>query len=356
MTTTIENSLDFLDAERPYLSYWPDYAPGDPDAERIARVEQRIAAVALRGESTPEEFDRGPIDIGERIPALQAEMWYRLVGPLNDLEGAEPDLEAAIDLMGSAISKEGKIPTELALDRAYALTDLANLKSSPESQKQDLKSALEVIHEIETHPGFKDQELKYQLNAKMLKYDLLHSATRLRHSGDINVKPLEVADYRKYEQDFVKLELLAAQEFTKFIYESSAVDQSFGTVFEWFVSMDRRHRAWAEENIDTVSVHGATSRQDGSGWKTSQGKTFTAPKSGNHDIIIESYRPDREPEKVRIQLKVPDKEKFMDQYDQSVVNIIDLRDVLKLPPEKKDLAVAAMRNELKNFARDYIQA
>lgn len=270
--------LDMAPIEDPgYLQYWEMRAENIEDV-RLARIVNGLTQVAIRGIGEP-----GDVEYTDREPALQARYWYRALGPLNPMTGAEPDLAKACNLMYGKTLEDSNETASLQLDAAYALTDLARFASTPEHSAGALSLAIKAVRDIKHDDRFDSREASYRLQTHILQGDLNHLALRFRHTGSTRPQELGIDDYRQYEKDFVREELRGISEFGKLV-AGGITEENFGVLFEWYFVLARRGRAWSDEKIDTTMVRGATSRENAE-W-TGEYDVDPNRVTGNHDVVV----------------------------------------------------------------------
>lgn len=282
-----------LEALPGYLQYWEDREHNDPQDGRVRRIVEGLTTVALRGEV-------GTSLYADRTPALQARYWYRSLGPLNPMSGVEYDLITAARLMYDQQTPNPSETASLRLDSAYSLAELARISDRPETRRDALLLGLESVKSIKSDPNFAEKPAIYRLQTSILEQDLRHDAIRLRHSGGLKPAPMDIKSYRAFEKDFVQEELRGIEDFARLL-RSGITDENFGVLFERFYIALRRHKAWNDEELDTIIVRGATSRENAE-WT---GEYTVNPNriTGNHDVVIESRDQDGSLHRDRIQLK-----------------------------------------------------
>ncbi len=334
-------------------SYFQTHSPEDPGSKMIDGIRGALIKEFVGHEAMQQVF-------AEPLRALRAETLYRLWGQLE--APSEEVLTEIISGMSGEVRDKGK-DAQLHLDRAYALTDLSLQTADPKKRWHAIHLALQNVGEIEGGAEFKMQPAMYRLQTSMLKNDLRQEFTRVAHTSEVHpielgsgLPPKErIAKYRAFETDFTKNERKAIEEFDKYVSNGITDEElAFGILFEWYYVIARRHETWQQEEIDTVSVRGTTSREDNPSIVSSDGKMYYAPPSANHDVVISFYRPGRETQDERIQLKSYDYVKSQKKhYDESSVSIVDLRGVLNQPGLTNDRATAQIMKNLTQFYYDY---
>lgn len=329
-------------AEDPgYLQYWEVRAENSPEDERVARIVNGLTHVALRGEAGSAEYT-------DREPALQARYWYRTLGPLNPMGGVEADLITAVEKMYGQRTERPEESANLKLDTVYALTDLARVTDRPQTQTKALGLALEEIRSIKADERHADREAGYRIQAAILEGDIKQDATRLLHTNQL--EPVSLAgqneEYRRFEKAFAVNELQAISEFGKMI-EAGITDENFGILFEWYFILARRHQAWADEEIDTISVRGATSRENAE-W-TGEDDPVSTRVSGNHDVVITTRAKNGSLGTKRLQLKAVKGER---RYHPSI-QVIDFQEAFDTRFRNIDQATSQLVKNLVKFRNEY---
>lgn len=334
-----EMQTDLVPVEDPgYLQYWEMRGASEEDA-RVEQIVRDLTRIAIRGGTGRAEY----ID---REPSLQARYWYRALGPLNPMVDVEPDLVKAASMM---YGKEIKHPTEnasLRLDSAYALADLARITANPDTSKEALRLSLGVVQDIKNDEKFMEKPASYRLQTLLLEGDLWHDAVRLQHTGSLNPTELRGEAYRNFERAFVSQELKNIEAFGDQI-RSGVTDENAGIVFEWFFVMLARHKAWADETVDTTAVRGATSRENAE-W-TGEDELNPARVTGNHDVVITNSRGDAI-DTDRWQLNLPGS--LRRRFHPSI-KIMNFEQALGIPFHNIDQATGHMTRNLLAYRADY---
>lgn len=322
-----------------YLQYWEMRGANDREDERLERVVRGLTRVAIRGE-------RGKAEYTDREPALQARYWYRALGPLNPMTDVEPDLITAVRKM---YGKETRNPGETAnlrIDSAYALVELARITSNPATAKDALRLSLGVVKDIKDDERFKDNPASYRLQTLLLEGDLWHDVLRLQQTGSLKPTELKGDAYRDFERAFESQELKNIGAFGEQI-ASGVTDENAGIVFEWYFVMSSRHKAWADEALDTVAVRGATSRENAE-W-TGEDEVNPARVTGNHDVVITGNRGGNL-ETERWQLNLPGS--LRRRFHPSL-KILNFEQAIGVPFHSIDQAIGHMTRNLLAYRADY---
>lgn len=322
-----------------YLAYWDMRAETTPEDERIAKIVQGLTRVALHGE-------QGQAEYTDREPALQARYWYRSLGPLNPMTDIEYDLITATRMMYGKRTPEETESANLQLDSAYALAELARVSRNSLTQARSLQLAMGVVSDIEASDNFSSLEAGYRIQAAILGGDLRHDAIRFKHSGQLDPSPLPTPKYREFETEFVKQELRSIEQFAQLI-DSGITEENFGILFEWYLTMARRHSAWADEELDTVAVRGATSRENAE-W-TGEHTPNPSRESANHDVVITTRKKDSGLDVSRLQLKTVE---GVRRYHPRI-KVIDFEKVFKTRFTTIDDAARKLIKDLRGFRQDY---
>ncbi len=338
-------SLDSSPLQDPgYLEYWKVRAENFPSDIRVANIVSGLTRVAIRGESGIKA------EYTDRSPALQARYWYRSLGPLNPMDDIEPDLIKACSLMYGA-PEEGS-PQEdanLKLDTVYAISELARVSDDPRIKAMSLRSALESAIAIKSNGNFSEQPAIYRLQTEILLSDIFHSALRFKITGITDPKPLGLDDYRAFEKEFVKLEKKDIETFGRYL-ESGITNENFGLLFEFYYLIARRHDAWADEQLDTVDIRGASSRENAE-WTGEyiENRSDLDKVTGNHDIVIRKNQANGKLSTERIQLKTVEGNR---RYHPGVV-VLDFHKVMEQRFTNIDNATHKLVTKLRNFRDDY---
>lgn len=330
-------------AEPAYLQYWDMRVESDPGDARLASIIKALTHVTLRGETDYAEKQ----EITRRSPALQARMWYRCLGPLAPMgPDAVPDLIRAAELTYDQKGADWQETTNLRLDNASILTELARATDDSDIQRDALRLGLGVLTGIRQDTGFDKLEPSTRLRADILQGDLTHDALRLRHLGSLKPAEADLNKYREYEKAVVQEDLREIAEFGRQV-EQGTGGGSFGTLFEWYFVLARRFEAWSNEELDTTRVRGATSREDAE-WKGEFNTDARPDVTANHDVVIEKAG---EARPTLLQLKVVDK--GVRRYHPRIT-VVDYREVMNDRLTTGDAGVAQMVQNLNRIKANYL--
>jgi len=324
-----------------YLQYWETRATNAPEDERVGRIVSGLTHVALRGEAGTAEYTN-------RSPAYQARYWYRSLGPLNPLTGVEPDMVQAARLMYGENNGRTSENDNLQLDSAHIMFDLSRVTQRDQTKRDALRLGMQRVSDIKGRADFDALPADYRIQTFILENDLRQSALRLKHTGTLEPLPMKIDTYREYEKDVAAEDVRAMTEFGRLVKEK-ITDENFGVLFEWYLILARRHQAWKDEQLDTVTVRGATSRENAE-WT---GEDDVDPKrvAGNFDVLSTLRQPSGDVVVKRYQLKTV-KESARRMYHPRV-SVVDFADVMGQKFTNIDAATSLLVRNLVKFRNDY---